>query len=253
MDPQSKIAPWGTYAPPFNAKLLRLPVKLGLGHGKFKDLILEHWKKRYGSDVDIVIRGVKYRLNIDDNVTDTRLLVSSRVYDKTEVDMLKRFCKEGVFVDIGANIGYYALAMAINGAQRVIAIEPNPPALARLRFNIGLNQLEDVITVVPYGVGEAGEFKMSLTGGLGGASLVMPEDAKGSITITTRPLLDILNQEGIGEIAAMKIDIEGFEDRALMPFFKTAPRTLWPRGIVIEDCHRDHWLSDVTDTLLELG
>jgi FkbM family methyltransferase len=253
MDPQSNQSPWGSYAPSFTAKLLRLPVKLGLGHGKLKDLILARWIKQYGSDVDIIVRGIKYRLNVSDNVTDGRLLVSSRVYDKTEIDVLKRFCQGGVFVDIGANIGYYTLAMAFNGAQRVVAIEPNPPALSRLRFNIDINDMQDVISVVPIGVGEAGEFKLSLAGGLGGASLVMPEDAQGSVTITTKPLIEILEHQGIDEIAAMKIDIEGFEDRALMPFFETAPRTMWPHCIVMEDCHRQHWQADITAKLLRMG
>jgi hypothetical protein len=43
------------------------------------------------------------------------------------------------------------------------------------------------------------------------------------------PLAHIIAAAGVNRIDTMKIDIEGFEDRALMPFIATAPRSLWPR------------------------
>ena len=43
---------------------------------------------------------------------------------------------------------------------------------------------------------------------------------------------------------ALKIDVEGYEDRVLTGFFKHAPPSLWPRAVVIEHLSRDEWLDD---------
>jgi hypothetical protein len=50
-------------------------------------------------------------------------------------------------------------------------------------------------------------------------------------------LVDTLAQEQVQTIDALKIDVEGAEDSILMPFFLTAPHSLWPGFIVIEDTH----------------
>ena len=39
-----------------------------------------------------------------------------------------------------------------------------------------------------------------------------------------------------GSTRMAKVDIEeGFEDRVLPPFFDTAPKSLWPRTLILED------------------
>ena len=43
---------------------------------------------------------------------------------------------------------------------------------------------------------------------------------------------------------ALKIDVEGFEDRVLTGFFTQAPESLWPRAVVIEHLSRDEWQDD---------
>ena len=48
------------------------------------------------------------------------------------------------------------------------------------------------------------------------------------------PHAKILQEQGIDHSDVMKVDIEGCEDAALVPFFETASRKLMPRRIVIE-------------------
>jgi FkbM family methyltransferase len=52
----------------------------------------------------------------------------------------------GVFVDVGAHVGHYALRAARTAAQ-VYAVEPVPETATRLRENIALNQLGNVYVV----------------------------------------------------------------------------------------------------------
>ena len=69
--------------------------------------------------------------------------------------------------------------------------------------------------------------------------------------VECRPPLDVLHQEGAQYIDALKINVEGMEDRILIPFFNDAPQSLWP-GLVIEDT-RDPWNSDLFFFLAERG
>jgi hypothetical protein len=59
-------------------------------------------------------------------------------------------------------------------------------------------------------------------------------------------------QEEIQEIDALKIDVEGVEDVVLAPFFRDAPKSLWPRLLVIEDTS-NLWEVDLLSELSALG
>ena len=48
------------------------------------------------------------------------------------------------------------------------------------------------------------------------------------------------------------VDVEGFEESVLLPFFAQAPDALLPRLIVIED-NRDQWAVDITEAAAERG
>jgi len=61
--------------------------------------------------------------------------------------------KNAKVVDVGANIGYYALIEA-RVAQKVYAIEPEPNNLELLRKNIALNSYEDILEVHQFAVSD---------------------------------------------------------------------------------------------------
>jgi FkbM family methyltransferase len=245
---------WGKYAPPAKSWPIRFLVAIGLGRGKFKKTLIRAWQRRFGAIIDIPVKKVKYRLNIQNNVTDRKVFISSKEYDRRELLDLKTACRTASFIDIGANIGYYSLALAISGVNEVVAIEPNPPTLARLRYNIGINHLENKITVLPIGIGEEGLFELFSRGDLGSASLLKNSEVKtDSVTISTHPLFEVLTDLKIEKIGGMKIDVEGIEDRVLLPFFKTAPKTMWPSCLVIEHCNQDDWQTDIISYLIGAG
>lgn len=246
--------PWGDYAAPLKSWPLRAAIALGLVRGKYKAKIVHLWKKHFGPILDIEIAGIRYRLNLDDNITDQRILTSSKRYDSAEINMLIKSCKDGLFIDLGANIGFYTLSIAKSGAE-VLAIEPNPKALERLRFNVQVNDFSSKVTIVPLGVGDPGEFQLMSSGDLGSANIRQnnAENYTESATITTKPLLEILAENNIKTISGLKIDIEGLEDRALYPFFTDAPTSLWPKCIVIEHCCSENWEEDIIAHMLNIG
>lgn len=249
-----KPSEWGAYKARGPVKLIRTLTHLGFGRGKSTAIIHKCWRKHHGDIIDISVRGVKYRLDISDNMTDIKVLSGSKIYDKKEIQFLKQTCRDGNFVDLGANVGYYTLALASAGAKRILAIEPNPPALERLEFNILINNFDTDIQIAPVGVGNGGESQFFAEGDLGCASLLPTESRKSNaITIQTRPLLSILEEHKIARISGMKIDIEGMEDRALIPFFEAAPQDLWPARLVVEHAHYANWETDLIKYLLNRG
>lgn len=250
---QPSTGPYGTFAPGTSTWLPRFITRLGLAHGKVAKCLKKKWLAKHGSLVDVEVRGVKYRLNLEDNTTDAKILISSKVYDATELNALAAACRNRVFVDVGTNIGYYTLSLLKAGCTQTISIEPNPPSLARLRYNIELNNLQDRAHVVPMGAGPEGELTFYQTGGLGGSSFVKPTEDAPTIKVRTRPLLAILTEHGITAVGGMKIDVEGFEDQVLNAFLDEAPAALLPDCLVMESCHDTDWKTDLKAKLLAKG
>ena len=248
-----ELLPWGHHSPSALCQIIKFLTSIGLGRGKFTHQIYHSWLRFHGATIDTSIRGIRYRLNITDNITDKKILCSSRIYDQAELYFLKEVCHEGVFVDAGANIGYYSLFLAKTDAKTVLSIEPNPRAIERLRFNIAANDFSHIIKVEDLGIGAVGESSFNSNTDLGCASIVDDQENANFIKIKTKPLLQIVQDHGLQEISGMKIDIEGHEDRALIPFIQHAPKELWPKRIVLEHAHEKQWQLDLNKVLAESG
>jgi len=57
-------------------------------------------------------------------------------------------------------------------------------------------------------------------------------------------------EQKVSCIDAIKVDVEGYEDRALLPYFDHVAREGWPKTILIETVLRHRWERDC---LIELG
>jgi FkbM family methyltransferase len=84
-------------------------------------------------------------------------------------ESLPQFIKPGMTVfDIGANIGFFAVAAAnlVGRTGKVVAFEPNPAVVARLTDNVELNGLADRVKIEQSAVGDfdgTAEFCFALT------------------------------------------------------------------------------------------
>jgi Methyltransferase FkbM domain len=79
---------------------------------------------------------------------------------------------------------------------------------------------------------------------LGASHIVTGKAASNAIRVPSLRLQRILGDAGVDHVDALKIDVEGYEDRVLTGFFKHAPPSLWPRAVVIEHLSRSEWLDD---------
>ncbi len=75
-------------------------------------------------------------------------------------------------------------------------------------------------------------------------SMYASDDSAEFCVVPTRKLYDILISQGVSEVGLLKIDVEGYEDKALLPFFAEAPKWLWPKAVLIEHAHRHMWNED---------
>ena len=248
---------FGTFKPVGLSRLVLTLAKLGFGRGRLKLLFAQLWRRlNRDRSVDVLYHGLKFRLKPLNNTIDSKMLFSSKRREETELKMISHYLTDGgVFVDIGANIGYYALNVALLGAKKVIAIEPNPTILARLNDNVALNDLSSKIAVHDVAVG-AKKGVAQLTIGdrdFGSSSIVNQSVGVNRISVPTLPLFDILKTEGVGMANIIKIDIEGMEDRALFPYFEAIQPKNYPKLIVMEDGVNSQWERDILSWLLANG
>ena len=148
------------------------------------------------------------------------------------------------------------MANRVGRGGRLIAIEPHPTALARLHCNLALNEV-DWANVVPAALSDHdGSVSLFINERNIGSSSVLsgrrPDLATRAIEVECRSLLSLVREQGLPRIDAIKLDVEGVEDRILVPYLSQAPRALWPRFLIIED-NRSVWKEDLMGLLLRSG
>lgn len=204
---------------------------------------------------DVVARGLTWRCHPRDNSVERALWLHGASDEDQEIDwLIGRLRPDDVFCDIGANCGFYSLNIRAAAGARVIAIEPNPIMRSRLENNIERNAISGV-TVEPSAIGEAAGrmfLHMGSRWDYGQATLIDNANSQG-IEVEVRPLADIIQQHASGKVDAIKIDIEGYEDRALGPFLETTPDTSLPSSLVIEHLHQKLWRIDLQAAVLARG
>ena len=192
---------------------------------------------------------LRLRLFPMDNLGDRFLLFLPKFFEYDEFQLMSNLLrKDSTFIDIGGNMGIYSLVAAkyINTTGRILSFEPNPQMINRFKFNIGINQFDQLIELNEIGIADKeSTFGLALANkNLGGSSIVL-DHGEGKVMVKCRPLFDVLKDNKITKIDLLKIDIEEAEPLALNPFFERAPRTLFPKMIFIE--------SDENIDLLKLG
>ena len=210
--------------------------------------------------LDTQLWGMRLRLYALGNGCEKNALFTPQMFDVMErgvlADAIGRKRDGFTFVDIGANVGLYSLFVAscVSDA-RILAIEPQPGILDRLRFNLAANPLVKV-DVLPIALADReGTIELVLDANDSGGTHVETatrSEAGPSVAVPCKPLVSVLRDAGISSIDALKIDVEGAEDIVLVPFFRDAPRGLYPALVLIEDT-RGFWQTDVFALLEQHG
>jgi FkbM family methyltransferase len=243
---------FGAFAPTrAQAAVIALAQRSRLKRGAFRPMLSRLVNLLRRGPVDVAYQGAAFRFYHQASATERGALFNPD-YNLEELDFLRAHTPPGgVFVDVGANVGTYAMVLArrVGETGKVIAIEPHPVTHARLAFNRAASGFTQVALVAAAAGPSDGELMIETDGDNLGASRIVSgapggNDKSNTIRVPSLRLQRILAEAAVDHVDALKIDVEGFEDRVLTGFFKDAPPSLWPRAVVIEHLSRNEWQDD---------
>jgi FkbM family methyltransferase len=245
-DPSSP--PFGAFAPTrAQAAVISAAHHSRLKRGAFRPMLSRLINRLRAGPVDVLYQGAAFRFHHQASATERGALLNPD-YNLEELEFLRTHTPSGgIFVDVGANVGTYAMVLArhVGASGKVIAIEPHPVTYARLAFNRSASAFAQVHLVATAAGPSDGALMIETDGdNLGASHIVSGEPRGNAIKVPSLRLQRILEDACVDHVDALKIDIEGFEDRVLTGFFRDAPQGLWPRGIVIEHLSQNEWLED---------
>lgn len=225
--------PFGAHAPRAVTRLVLAATRATLlRRGALRAPMARLIRVLNGGIVDVRFRGAAFRLADGANLIENGVMLVPG-YNGRDIDFLLQDAPaDACFVDIGCNVGLYGLSLAVaHPAGRVLAIDANPRMAGQMAWNAAASGLTNV-QVVHAAVSDAE----------GRADLVIRKDDVAIVGIRENPagampvrtLAALVAEAGITAIHGLKIDIEGHEDKALVPFLDGAPDSLLPRRIVIE-------------------
>jgi FkbM family methyltransferase len=241
-------APFGAFAPnAAQAAIIALAQRSRLKRGAFRPMLSRLVNLLRAGPLDVPYQGASFRFYHQASATERGALFNPD-YNLEELDFLRSHTPAGgVFVDVGANVGTYALALArhVGADGKVIAIEPHPVTHARLAFNNSASGTTQVKLVAAAAGPADGDLMIETDGdNLGASHIVSGKASSKAIQVPSLRLQRILEEAGVSRVDALKIDVEGFEDRVLSGFFRQAPPSLWPHAVVIEHLSKNEWLED---------
>lgn len=154
------------------------------------------------------IFGLDFWYREDDKFIGQRIALGK--YEEYETMLIQRMAQDySVFVDVGANIGYYTLLMA-QKCKRVYAIEPDKECFEILKKNVEENKLENVV-LLNVAAGAKKEMKNLVkdSENLGNSHL----GSEKGVSVNCERLDNILINEH--KIDLIKIDTQGWEPEVI--------------------------------------
>lgn len=168
------------------------------------------------------------------------------------LDLPPRNQDEVVVLDIGANVGFFAIKQALKHRAnlKLIAFEPDPGTYLRLQSNIGKintrvgSQIKCCNCAIDARVGEAKFLQdLSLESRIVDDAALDTNHSFIKVPITT--LDAVVDREGLERIDLMKIDVEGHELKVLAGAGKALSIT---DNITLE-YHAPHFVREIPDLL----
>jgi len=170
--------------------------------------------------VAVALDGFRLYVRHDDKEVGAPLAEAGQYEPHVTAELKSLLRDDTVFVDVGANIGYFTiLAASLVSSGKVIAFEPNRDNCALIRMSLAANGLHNVM-LHPFAVSDAdAEFALDVVGSNGAL-----RDAPSTDDVIVRSVVldDCVSDESRVDI--IKMDIEGFEGRALRGMTQTIAR-----------------------------
>src|SRR5262245_12364840 len=167
--------------------------------------------------------------------------------------MLQQHAKSGAVVaDIGAHIGFHTLILSrsVGAGGMVLAFEPDPANLGRLRKNLGINHLRNVRVFNRAVAKSTGVFYFEADGSTTSHLISDGPALEKAIKIQTVSLDDLFYKEHTPLASLLKVDVEGHEAAVL----RGATRFLKEiRPTLLLEVHHEQAMVDCLTLLTPLG
>ena len=192
-------------------------------------------------------------LHLDPNDPVVSGALTLRVYEHSEQALFAKYLHgDMTLVDIGANLGLYTVVSMhhLDAGGRIVAFEPHPKTYEFLQKSVAANQTNGKICP------RVDIFKLAATPEPSTQELRLNPENRGdnrtyhgtyqgkteewdTLPVEGRPVDDVLAELGIDEVNFVKIDIQGYEQKAISGFQKTLARSqnvillseFWPKGL----------------------
>lgn len=253
--------PFGAYSPRGWLRYIRRHAMVSAGTRGSKNALstlLRRHADVFGGVYDLEYRGHALRVFPGENACDNWIFRSGLHPEEVDFEALNRFHgQDCVFVDIGANVGLYTLHMAglLGDGARIVSIEPHPDTFRKLSFNIDANRVANV-SRLERAVGSApGTAPLFIRRGqnAGQNTLRTQTGRARSVDVRVDRLSDLLSEAGVMRPDILKIDVEGVEDTALIPYLEATATEQWPDYFIIEIAQRPLWTRDCVDEICAKG
>lgn len=198
------------------------------------NLIVDYRFKNNGNKPVLLQNNIRMILNAED-FQISKSIFQNRYYSYDILLFLNYFSSfSKVFIDIGSNIGYFTLMIGSHHYKdlKLIAIEPDPINFSFLKKNVEFNNLNvDLHQVAISDVNGTSDFYINKSN-FGAHSLMnYNKEFNKSIKVKTQRLDDLFENYNFQEPILIKIDIEGFEFKAM----KSAENLLKKDCIIISE------------------
>jgi FkbM family methyltransferase len=186
-------------------------------------------------------------------------LLKNKVHEPLETDLVKNQINKGdVVIDVGANIGYYALIFAglVGENGKVFAFEPDPDNFALLNKNVKENKFKNVVLINKAVSDKSGKTTLYLSENNKGDHRIYDSGEKRKSIVVNVVCLDDFLKDKKDKINFIKMDIQGAEGNAIKGMLGLIKNNnkikilteFWPMGLnnfnfsarnflkIIEDC-----------------
>lgn len=149
----------------------------------------------------------------------------------------ERVRRGDIVLDCGAHIGVFTQEALRRGAQKVIAIEPDPINLECLRRNFAPEIAAGRVVVFPNGVWSEEKVLTLFVGNENsGMNSMLQDQGAGKVEVPVTTIDKMVAELGLSRVSYIKMDIEGAEREALKGGLNTL-RRFRPR-IMLDTYHR---------------
>lgn len=232
-------------------------------HKALKQLLIYHYgllkqlQIDYAEEQVIEVNGYKLHLVPNDKGISTELLMFGS-HEPLTTQLLLEELKDGmVCIDIGSNIGYYALleSRLVGDRGKVIAIEPLPKNFRYLQTNIDLQRSYN-IEAKNFAIGDIdGEIEFLISdrsnwGRVGTQTHLGFDNIEEIIRVPIRRLDTVLEENPLERVDIIRMDVEGYETNVYNGM-KNVVR--WYKPMLLIEVHKIYLgVGDTIKFLLQL-